>query len=497
VEADRVGTSEENVVGTGTGLLGEYFDNVDFTAPVAQRIDRAVLFDWNTQPPVPTMAMDSYSVRWTGQVEPLSTGLYTFYVSSDDGVRLWVGGQLVIDGWNDHPMTETSGTMALTAAQRADIRLEYYQGSGLAGVQLSWSTPGLIKMPVPMTSLYPPATDVGPTGSTQSAPPPADPPPAAPPPSVSGTQQRPAYNTGTGFFVVGNKLFDANGNEFRMRGINHLHWDAPGAGIPKTGANTERWVIDLNQPSATNIGLMQKSFNNKMVPIAGDWDGTCDESTATLSNIVNAWVATASTWKAVEKYTLINIANEWGPSGTAWRDAYISAIAQIRAAGINATLVVDAGGCGQDNADLAQYAVAVFNSDPQKNVVFDQHIYGNWIGGGGPAWQTDLNAGLDALAATGLPFIVGEFGPGRNIGPSPTMMTPGQIIQAAETRGIGWLAWAWDDPAGEWATPTDDWFALSFTGDYQSGADLTTFGKDVVENGTYGLKALASPASVF
>jgi len=233
-----------------------------------------------------------------------------------------------------------------------------------------------------------------------------------------------------------------------------------------------------------------------MVPIAGDWDGTCSESTATLSNIVSAWVATASTWKAVEKYVLINIANEWGPSGTVWRDAYISAIAQIRAAGINATLVVDAGGCGQDNADLVQYASAVFNSDPQKNVVFDQHIYGNWAVGGA-SWQTDLNAGLDALVATGLPFIVGEFGPGRNIGPSPTMMTPGQIIQGAEARGIGWLAWAWDDPAGEWSTPTDDWFALSFTGDYQSSADLTTFGKDVVENPTYGLKVLAKPASIF
>lgn len=76
-------------------------------------------------------------------------------------------------------------------------------------------------------------------------------------------------------------------------------------------------------------------------------------------------------------------------------------------------------------------------------------------------------------------------------------MTPGQIIQAAEAHGIGWLAWAWDDPAGEFATPTDDWFALSFTGEYQSSADLTTFGKDVVENASYGLKVQGSHASIF
>jgi mannan endo-1,4-beta-mannosidase len=371
--------------------------------------------------------------------------------------------------------------MAMTAGRQVDLRLEYYQNAGESAVLLSWSSPSQLKAWVPMASLFPPPATI-----------PAPPPAARPVP-------RPAYNTGTGFYVVGNKLYDANGNEFRMRGLNHLHWDAAGVGIPKTGANTERWVIDLGQSAATNIGLMQKTINNKMVPMAGNWDGTCDENASTLSSIVNKWVATAAQWKTVEKYVLINIANEWGPSSsTVWRDAYTSAIAQLRAVGINSTLVVDAGGCGQDNADLVQYAAAVFNSDPQKNVVFDQHIYGQWKSGSGQSWQTDLNGGLDALAATGLPFIVGEVGPGRNIGPSPTMITPGQIIQASEAHGFGWLAWAWDDPAGEWeSTPRDDWFALSYTGDYRSSADLTTFGKDVVENSVYGLKAKQKPASIF
>jgi hypothetical protein len=160
---------------------------------------------------------------------------------------------------------------------------------------------------------------------------------------------------------------------------------------------------------------------------------------------------------------------------------------------------VTSGGCGQNNDDLVNHAAAVLNSDPQKNVIFDQHIYGNWqAGGNGASWQTDLTAGLDAMAATGVPFIVGEFGPGRNIGPSPTMTTPAQIIQAADAHGFGWIAWAWDDPAGEFSSqPTDDWFALSFTGDYQSSADLTTFGKDVVENPTYGLKTMSKKASIF
>ena len=320
---------------------------------------------------------------------------------------------------------------------------------------------------------------------------------AAVPPSAH--QQRPSYNTGTGFFVVGSKLYDANGNDFRIRGLNHLHWDSPSIGIPKTGANTERWDIDFNQPIANNIALMQKSIANKLVPMPGAWEGTCDDGTASLSGIVGKWVATAAQWKAVEKHVLINIANEWGPSNsTIWRDQYIAAVAALRAAGIKSTLVVDAGGCGQNNLDLTQYAAAVLNSDPQKNILFSQHIYGGWQASNAQAWQTDLNQGLDALAATGLAVVIGEFGPGRNIGPSPTLITPAQLIGGAEARGLGWLAWAWDDPAGEYTSPPEDaWFALSFTGDYRSSADLTTFGKDVVENATYGLRALARPASVF
>jgi len=58
--------------------------------------------------------------------------------------------------------------------------------------------------------------------------------------------------------------------------------------------------------------------------------------------------------------------------------------------------------------------------------------------------------------------------------------------------------WAWDDPAGEYTSPPrDDWFALSLTGDYVSSADLTTFGKEVIEDPVYGLKLLGEVASLF
>jgi hypothetical protein len=311
--------------------------------------------------------------------------------------------------------------------------------------------------------------------------------------SSGGTVARPSYNTGSGFFVVGNKLYDANGVEFRIRGLNKLHWDGDSPGISKTHANTVRWDIDFSQSAATNLGLMQQSITSHIVPMPGNWQGTCDESTATLTSMVDTWVAQASTWKTLDGSMILNIANEWGPSSSVWRDAYITAIGRLREAGYLCTISVTSGGCGQSNDDLVSYAQAVFDSDPQKNVIFDQHIYGNW-NASGQSGATSLSAGLDALAATGLPMIVGEFGPGRGIGPSPTELTPAEIMAACEARGIGWLAWAWDDPP---SNADDTWFALSKNGKYDSSADLTMFGKVVVEDPSYGLLVLAQPATIF
>ena len=317
---------------------------------------------------------------------------------------------------------------------------------------------------------------------------------------TTGSATRPSYNTGTGFFVLNGKLYDANGVEFRIRGVNRNHYDMDAPGIPKTHANTERTVLFFNgewgSTTTRNVQTMQQDMiNNHIVPMPGNWEGTCDESTATLTTIVDRWVAQVSTYKALDKYMILNIANEWGPAdSTVWRDSYVTAIQRLRTAGYTCTISVDSGGCGQDNADLAKHAQAVFDADPQKNVIFDQHIYGNWgLDAGKQSWQQGLIAGFDALVATGLPVIIGEFGPGRNIGPSPTNITPQAIIQAAEARNLGWLAWAWDDNP----SAGDDWFALSLNGDYNSSADLTTFGKSVVEGTGYGLLALAKPATAW
>jgi MSHA biogenesis protein MshQ len=82
-------------------------------------------------------------VRWTGSVIARATGDYIFETISDDGVRLWLGGRLIIDHWKDHgERTDTAAPIAFVAGQRIAVRLEYYERSGRATVQLRWRPPG-------------------------------------------------------------------------------------------------------------------------------------------------------------------------------------------------------------------------------------------------------------------------------------------------------------------------------------------------------------------
>jgi hypothetical protein len=99
--------------------------------------------------------VDDFTVRWTGAVQPQFSQTYTFYTKTDDGVRLWVNGQLLIDEWVDQGATEWSATIALNAGQKYSITMEYYENGGGASAQLSWSSPSLAKSVIPQPSCIP------------------------------------------------------------------------------------------------------------------------------------------------------------------------------------------------------------------------------------------------------------------------------------------------------------------------------------------------------
>jgi hypothetical protein len=144
--------------GSGTGLKGDYYSNQLKTfvdPPKLTRTDPTVNFDWGTGAPDPSVTADSFTVRWTGLVQPRYSDNISFYTVSDDGVRLWVDNQLIIDNWTDHGPTENIGSIPLTAGQPYQIRMEFYENTGGATAKLLWSATGLTKEAIPQTQLYP------------------------------------------------------------------------------------------------------------------------------------------------------------------------------------------------------------------------------------------------------------------------------------------------------------------------------------------------------
>jgi hypothetical protein len=115
-------------------------------------------FDWGTGSPAPEVMADDFFVRWTGFVQPYVSGDYTFTVSADDGINLWVNNKLIINDWTDHPFTTFEGTVHLKAQSffpsLYPIRLEYYDKGGGAAVKLAWKSNSFHTEVIPQQQLF-------------------------------------------------------------------------------------------------------------------------------------------------------------------------------------------------------------------------------------------------------------------------------------------------------------------------------------------------------
>ncbi|MDQ2085293.1 cellulose binding domain-containing protein [Herbivorax sp. ANBcel31] len=142
-------------IGEGTGLRGEYYNNIDFTDIQEIRIDSEVDFEWGNESPVPDIDEEEFSVRWKGKVMPKFSEEYIFYTYTDAGVRLWIDNVLIIDNWN-FSGGESSGVISLSAGVKYDIRLEYFNDNDLSESKLSWESSTQLKEIIPQSQLYPP-----------------------------------------------------------------------------------------------------------------------------------------------------------------------------------------------------------------------------------------------------------------------------------------------------------------------------------------------------
>ena len=150
--------------GAGTGLAADYYNVPVFAEatppdpfdswPAYSTVDPIVDFDWGTGG-LPGTGSDYVTVRWHGQLQPLYSQDYTLYTTSDDGSRVWVNGQLVVNNWFAQPPTERSGVIPLVTNQKYDLLMEYFEKEGGAVARLSWSSDSQPKQSIPMRQLYP------------------------------------------------------------------------------------------------------------------------------------------------------------------------------------------------------------------------------------------------------------------------------------------------------------------------------------------------------
>ncbi|MFF2483090.1 PA14 domain-containing protein [Paenibacillus sp. NPDC058071] len=136
------------------GLKGEYFNNDDLTDKKFERVDSQIDFDWGYGSPHELIDPETYSVRWTGKIQPAYTDYYTFHATVDDGVRLWINDQLIIDRWDLSDIAEFTGSIHLNAGQKYDIRMEYFNRPGYGFSRLEWSSELQNKEIIPTSALF-------------------------------------------------------------------------------------------------------------------------------------------------------------------------------------------------------------------------------------------------------------------------------------------------------------------------------------------------------
>ena len=149
-----------------------YYNNPTFTAPASRtQTDTDPGFgngDWLTGSPDPSIFHNNFSSRWTGQVLPQYSGIYYFVIKANQGAKLWINNQLIIDKWAN-ATSETTASIELQAGVFYDIKLEHYETTGASEVHLSWYSEDQARQIIPTNRLFPTITGTTPLAGNKPA----------------------------------------------------------------------------------------------------------------------------------------------------------------------------------------------------------------------------------------------------------------------------------------------------------------------------------------
>ncbi|MGW0552214.1 glycoside hydrolase family 5 protein [Streptomyces altiplanensis] len=298
----------------------------------------------------------------------------------------------------------------------------------------------------------------------------------------------------TGIHVSNGRVYEANGNEFVMRGVNHAHAWYPErtssiAGIAAKGANTARVVLSSGHrwtrtSTAEVSSLISTCKASKLICVleVHDTTGYGEDGAATsLDKAADYWLSVKSALAGQENYVIVNIGNE--PFGnnnpSAWTGATKSAIGKLRNAGVHHALMVDAPNWGQDWSNtMRNNAASVFGSDPDRNTIFSVHMYGVYD------TAAEVQGYLNHFVNNRLPIVVGEFGDEHSDG------NPHEdaIMATAQSLKLGYLGWSWSGNGSgvEYLDLVNGFNANS----------LTSWGSRFF-NGVNGISTTSKPATVY
>ena len=315
--------------------------------------------------------------------------------------------------------------------------------------------------------------------------------------------------------IKNNRIVDANGKPFVMRGVNLQYGDNPTAAFPgiKGIASTKANVIRIQFRRTTTPeqvkAAIEDSIAHKMIVMPMFWeDGvhhedqgpTCSNSEKALNEATAKWT---TDWRSImqepnyQPYLMLNIANEWGRK---WNndiggypmtyqdfiDYYKVQISKLRNAGYKMPLVIDAPQCGQDfRAFVEGRGKQLLEHDPEKNIVLSVHAYWSYHS------EQLIDEALNALEQEDVPYIFGEFGnklfqSTRPEGNKATQFD--YLITRLNELKRGWIAWSWK---GNGAWDLQETLDMSKT---YYPATLTPHGQDIV-NLPAGIKQTAKKAS--
>lgn len=145
IQGNHVAALSNVIDGDGTGLLGEYFNNITFTgAPALTRTELPAIDLGGAAGPATGFGTSNWAVRWSGVLNAPVAGNYTLRTTNlgDDGVRVWVDGSLVIDNWATPSGTSRQAIVTLGAKVPSAIRIEFRDAAGSARLSLDWLAPG-------------------------------------------------------------------------------------------------------------------------------------------------------------------------------------------------------------------------------------------------------------------------------------------------------------------------------------------------------------------